>query len=38
MARAGRDEYKRIRNRMRQANVVHVDETGMNTDGEQGWL
>ena len=38
LARAGREEYETIRDRIRQADVVHADETGMTIDGEQGWL
>ena len=38
MARAGREEYEEIRGRIREADVVHVDETGMSIDGEQGWI
>ena len=36
--RAGRKEYERIRARIQQADVVHVDETGIKRDGEQAWL
>jgi len=37
-ARAGRCEYERIRRRIQQADVVHVDETGIKRDGEQAWI
>jgi transposase len=37
-ARAGRGEYEQIRDAIRRADVVHVDETGMNVDGEQSWI
>jgi len=37
-ARAGRKEYERIRARIQQADVIHVDETGIKRDGEQAWL
>lgn len=38
MGQAGREEYEEIRDRIRDADVVHVDETGMSIDGEQGWI
>jgi len=38
VARAGRCEYERIRSRIQQADVVHVDETGIKRNGEQAWL
>jgi transposase len=37
-ARAGRDTYDVIRRQIQQADVVHVDETGIKRDGEQAWL
>ncbi len=37
-ARAGRYEYKRIRQHMQNAEVVHVDETGIKRDGDQAWI
>ncbi|WP_323174754.1 IS66 family transposase [Natrialba sp. PRR66] len=37
-ARAGRCEYEQIRRQIQQANVVHVDETGIKRDGEQAWI
>jgi transposase len=37
-ARAGRGEYEQIRHQIQQADVVHVDETGIKRDGEQAWL
>ena len=37
-ARAGRCEYEQIRHQIKQADVVHVDETGIKRDGEQAWL
>jgi transposase len=37
-ARAGRCEYEQIRHQIQQADVVHVDETGIKRDGEQAWL
>lgn len=37
-ARAGREEYDDIQAELRQADVVHVDETGMKLDGEQAWI
>ncbi|UOO96797.1 IS66 family transposase (plasmid) [Halococcus dombrowskii] len=37
-ARAGRCEYEQIRNQIQQADVVHVDETGIKRDGEQAWI
>ncbi|GGI95587.1 hypothetical protein GCM10008995_02100 [Halobellus salinus] len=37
-ARAGRCEYEQIRHQIQQANVVHVDETGIKRDGEQAWI
>ena len=38
VAHAGRQEYDAIRDRIRQADVVHIDETGFNMDGQQWWL
>lgn len=38
VARAGRGEYMDIRDRIRAAEAVHVDETGFNLDGQQWWL
>jgi transposase len=37
-ARAGRCEYEQIRRQIKQADVVHVDETGIKRDGEQAWI
>jgi transposase len=37
-ARAGRCEYEQIRRQIQQADVVHVDETGIKRDGHQAWL
>jgi transposase len=37
-ARAGRCEYERIRRQIQQADVVHIDETGIERDGEQAWI
>ncbi|MFC7056854.1 IS66 family transposase [Halovenus salina] len=37
-ARAGRCEYERIRQHIQDAEVVHVDETGIKRDGEQAWI
>jgi len=37
-ARAGRCEYERIRQEIRAADVVHIDETGVKRDGEQAWI
>ena len=37
-ARAGRCEYEQIRHQIKQADVVHVDETGIKRDGEQAWI
>lgn len=37
-ARAGRCEYEQIRYQIQQADVVHVDETGIKRDGEQAWI
>jgi transposase len=37
-ARAGRCEYEQIRHQIQQADVVHVDETGIKRDGEQAWI
>jgi transposase len=37
-ARAGRAEYDQIQAQLRQADVVHIDETGMKLDGEQAWI
>lgn len=33
MARAGRDEYEAFRDQIREADVVHVDETGLSLEG-----
>lgn len=38
VARAGRGEYLEIRDRLRAAEAVHVDETGFKLDGQQWWL
>lgn len=38
VARAGRDEYEEIRDRIRESDVIYIDETGMSLDGEQGWI
>jgi len=38
VARAGSAEYEAIRERRRQANGVHIDETGSPLDGKQWWL
>jgi transposase len=37
-ARAGRCKYEQIRRQIQQADVVHVDETGIKRDGEQAWI
>jgi len=37
-ARAGRCEYEQIRGQIQQADVVHIDETGIKRDGEQAWI
>ncbi|SEP22926.1 Transposase [Halogranum amylolyticum] len=37
-ARAGRCEYEQIRQQIKDADVVHVDETGVKRDGEQAWI
>ncbi|SEP34016.1 Transposase [Halorientalis persicus] len=37
-ARVGRCEYEQIRHQIQQADVVHVDETGIKRDGEQAWI
>ena len=37
-ARAGRCEYEQIRQQIQQADVVHIDETGIKRDGEQAWI
>ena len=37
-ARAGRCEYEQIRQQIKQADVVHVDETGIKRDGDQAWI
>ena len=37
-ARASRCEYEQIRRQIQQADVVHVDETGIKRDGEQAWI
>lgn len=38
IARWGREEYAAIREQIREADAVYVDETGMSLDGEQGWI
>ena len=38
VARAGRCEYEQIRRQIQQADVVHVNETGIKRDGEQAWI
>nr|WP_152422271.1 IS66 family transposase [Haloarcula californiae] len=37
-ARAGRCEYEQIRREIQDADVVHIDETGVKRDGEQAWI
>ncbi|MDL0146028.1 IS66 family transposase, partial [Halobacterium salinarum] len=37
-ARAGRCEYEQIRREIQDADVVHIDETGIKRDGEQAWI
>ncbi|MCD2201745.1 IS66 family transposase [Halobacterium sp. KA-4] len=37
-ARAGRCEYEQIRQEIQDADVVHIDETGIKRDGEQAWI
>ncbi|WP_193569723.1 IS66 family transposase [Haloarcula sp. JP-Z28] len=37
-ARAGRCEYEQICRQIQQADVVHIDETGIKRDGEQAWI
>ncbi|GAA5472909.1 IS66 family transposase ISNamo3 [Haloarcula hispanica] len=37
-ARAGRCEYEQIRRQIQQADVVHIDETGIKRNGEQAWI
>ncbi len=37
-ARASRCEYEQIRQQIKQAAVVHVDETVIKRDGEQAWI
>jgi len=37
-ARAGRCEYEQIRSQIQQAEIVHVDETGIKREGEQAWI
>jgi len=37
-ARAGRCEYEQIRRHIQDADVVHVDETGVKRDGDQAWI
>jgi transposase len=37
-ARAGRCEYDQIRQHIQNADVVHVDETGIKRNGEQAWI
>lgn len=36
MAREGREGYKHIRDRIHEADVVHLNEAWMSPDGEQG--
>lgn len=38
VAEAGRDGYEAILAQIREADVVHVNETGQRLDGDQGWL
>lgn len=37
-ARAGRYEYEQIRQQIQDADVVHIDETGVKRNGEQAWI
>ena len=37
-SRAGRCEYEQIRRQIQQAEIVHVDETGLKCEGEQAWI
>jgi len=37
-ARAGRCEYEQFRQEIQDADVVHIDETGVKRDGEQAWI
>jgi transposase len=37
-ARAGRCEYEQIRHQITQADMVHIDETGIKRDGDQAWI
>ncbi|MDL0118736.1 IS66-like element ISH10B family transposase [Halobacterium salinarum] len=37
-ARAGRCEYEQIRREIQEAEIVHVDETGIKRDGDQAWI
>ena len=37
-ARADRCEYEPIRRRIQQADIVHINETGIKRDGEQAWI
>jgi transposase len=37
-ARAGRCEYEQIRRQIQEAEIVHVDETGIKRDGDQAWI
>ncbi len=37
-ARAGPCEYEQIRREIQDADVVHIDETGVKRDGEQAWI
>jgi transposase len=37
-ARAGRCEYEQLRRQIQDADIVHVDETGVKRDGEQAWI
>ncbi len=37
-ARPGRCEYEQIRRQIQQAEIVHVDETGIKREGEQAWI
>ena len=38
VARWLRPEYEQIRDQIGDASTVHVDETGMSLDGDQGWI
>jgi len=37
-ARAGRCEYEQLRKEIQDADVVHIDETGIKRDGGQAWI